>query len=572
MAGGRGRFLVVVAAVAAVVALPSSAAHAHIGSLPPELISPRDLLPPTGGLVPRPAPGCPTKTNDARFESEGRLLAENQVMQDFGRRPTGSAAQLAFISWLEARLDEIPGVSRGSIPYTIDRWVEQSASLSAGPSAGPLTSVAISGAVPYAKPSPAGGASGRLLYLGPNTALSAANIQGRIVVRDAVPGTVPYAAFRAVSWFEWDPDGSLITDAPGNYERDFAGYNQRMTDLDEAARGGAAGLVFVHGFPRAQVEGQYAPYDGIHWQVPAVYVGVDEGEQLKRLAANGGRATVDIAATDVQSPTRTVVATLPGASAERMVIESHTDGMNAIWDNGPIAILALARHFASLPKACRPRTLQFVFTTGHLYQRLLGGQDRGGSAELVAKTLDSDYSKGSLAMVFALEHLGAREYAANPRPNGLPGRVLQPTGRNELNTLFVGESPLLVGNVIRAVIQRDIRRTFVMRGADAPGATIPPHNSYGGEGGAYQQHLIPTIALVTGPWTLYDPAFGMEAIDGGLLRKQTLLFADLIQRLSPQPRALIGGGYLAYRAARSLICDSALTTLKLTRCPGDPYG
>jgi hypothetical protein len=310
----------------------------------------------------------------------------------------------------------------------------------------------------------------------------------------------------------------------------------------------------------------------VHWQLPAVYVGADEGAQLKVLAANGGSARVDIAATDVQSPTRTIVATLKGASSERIVVESHTDGMNAVWDNGPIAILALARHFAALPRACRPRTLQFVFTTGHLYQRLLGGQDRGGSAELVAKQLDSDYSKGSLAMVFALEHLGAREYAANPRPGGLPGRVLEPTGRNELNTLFVGESPLLVGNVIRAVIQRDIRRTFVMRGADAPGATIPPHNSYGGEGGAYQQHLIPTIALVTGPWTLYNPAFGMEAIDGALMRSQTLLFADLIRRLSPQPRALIGGGYLAYRLARSLICDSALTTLKLTRCPGDPYG
>jgi hypothetical protein len=255
-----------------------------------------------------------------------------------------------------------------------------------------------------------------------------------------------------------------------------------------------------------------------------------------------------------------------------MVVESHTDGMNAIWDNGPIAILALARYFAALPRECRPRTLQFVFTTGHLYQRLLGGADRGGGAEQEAKQLDADYDKGTVALVFALEHLGAREYAAEPRAAGLPGRVLKQTGRNELNTMFVGESPVLVHAVEQAVVNRDIRRSFVLRGADAPALFVPPHNSYGGEGGAYQQHLIPTIALVTGPWTLYNPAFGMEAIDGGLMRKQTLLFADLMGSLAATPAQAIGGGYLAYRAFRGLVCGSAFATLGLTRCPGDPYG
>ena len=49
---------------------------------------------------------------------------------------------------------------------------------------------------------------------------------------------------------------------------------------------------------------------------------------------------------------------------------------------------------------------------------------------------------------------------------------------------------------------------------DAPAPKIPVHNSFGGEGTEYQQHLLPTISLVTGPWTLYNPAFGMEAIDG----------------------------------------------------------
>jgi hypothetical protein len=561
------RRLSVLGAAAAVATLAAAVGpvRAQVGAPPPSLEGLRPAATAT-------AAGCPTATDDATVESAEQLLADNRVMADLGRRPTGSPAQLRFIEWLEQSMGRLPGMQMGAIGYDINRWVDGGASLRAGGPGQALSSVPLSGAVPYGAPTPRRGVTGKLVYVPWGTALSAQDIEGKVVVRDAMPGTVPYAAFRAVSWFEWDPSGSLAADAPGTYERDFAGYNQRIVDLDDAAKGKAAAIVFVHGFPRGQVTDHYAPYEGTAWKVPALYLGVDEGERLKDLAAHDGSALVTLKAKQVKTPTRTVVATLPGNSSERIVIESHTDGMNAVWDNGPIAILALARHFAALPQKCRPRTLQFVFTTAHLYQRLAGGADRGGGAEQVARQLDEDYGDGTVALAFALEHLGAREYEAVPRP-ALPGRYLRPTGRNELNTLFVGESPLLVQQVIRAVVQRDIARTFVMRGADAPGATIPPHNSYGGEGGAYQQHLIPTIALVTGPWTLYNPSFGMEAIDGDLMHKQTLLFADLIHGLADQPRELLGGGYLGYRAARDVMCGSGLATLGLTRCPGvSPYG
>ena len=84
--------------------------------------------------------------------------------------------------------------------------------------------------------------------------------------------------------------------------------------------------------------------------------------------------------------------------------------------------------------------------------------------------------------------------------------------------------------------------------------------------------VLTALALVTGPWTLYNPAFGLEAIDAQLMQRQTLLFADLITELSDQPRELLGGGYLAYRAARDALCASSFATLGLVRCKGDPFG
>ena len=528
----------------------------------------------TAALAASPAfaAACPSDAQADQFASVQRLLLDNRVMASFGERPSGSANQGKFISWLQHEFAQIPGVRLDSIPHPINRWTETGKGLAAGPNAAGLDKLPLAGSVPYAKPTPAGGVTAPLTYVASGTALTDPSLKGKIVVRDATPGSIPFAAFKAVEWFEWDPDGTLAQDAATNYERDFIAYTQRITDLQDAAKTGAAGLIFVHGFPRRQVRDQYAPYEGTRWDIPALYVGADEGEQLKKLAASNGVARMKLSAADAHVSTPTVVATLPGASNERFVIESHTDGMNAIWDNGPISILQLARYFAKQPLECRPRTLQFVFTTGHMYQRLAGGQDRGGSAELYAKQLDKDYDNGTVALIFTIEHLGAREYAAVPRTDGGPGRVLKQTGRSEPSTMFAGESPALINAIAHSVITRDVRRTYLLRGSDAPAPKIPFHNSFGGEGTEYQQHLLPTISLVTGPWTLYNPAFGMEAIDGELMRKQSLVFADLIQGLAGTSTQELAGGYPVYRGLRSGICASGLSTMGFTRCDGDPYG
>jgi hypothetical protein len=79
--------------------------------------------------------------------------------------------------------------------------------------------------------------------------------------------------------------------------------------------------------------------------------------------------------------------------------------------------------------------------------------------------------------------------------------------------------------------------------------------------------LLPTVALVTGPWSLYNPAFGMEAIDGELLRRQTLVFADLIHAVGTIPRELLAGAFLGERAVRSIACSQSADGFGLFLCP-----
>jgi hypothetical protein len=497
------------------------------------------------------------------FASTPDLLAWNRTMADFGERPTASRNHQRFVRWIAQRLRRLPGVQLRSIPYEINRWLEQGATLDAGAD-GSLDPIPVSGAVPYAKPTPAAGATGSLIYVPDEQPLSGQDLAGKIVVRDATPGSVPNAVFAALQWFNWDPDLSLTKSLAGNYERDHLAYQQRIDDLVGAAQAGAAGLVFVHGFPREQVRDQYSPYEGVRWDVPAVSVGVAEGLRLKELARRGGTGRIRLLASERIALTETLVATLAGASDEKIVVESHTDGMNAVWDNGPIAMLAMTEHFAALPRECRPRTLEFAFTTSHLYQRL-DPPARDGGAEQYAQELDRTYDEGKLALVVAMEHLGAREYAALPRVGG-PGRVLAPTGLSETTAIFIGESPVLVEQVARAVIAHDLQRTIALRGADLPGLHLPPHHSFGGEGTPYHNHLLPTVALVTGPWTLYNPAFGMEAIDGALLRNQSLTFTDLIHSVAAIPREALAGAYLGQREARARLCAASPDGFGLVNC------
>jgi hypothetical protein len=486
---------------------------------------------------------CPTTFDDASFASLDELRAGTQVMADLGPRPTASPAHTEFVSWVEDRLEGIDGLQLSDRPVTIDRQLEleEGTTLEVQSAADVEPLLEVAGAVPYSKPV---AATGPLVSLPAGTAIADTDVQGKVVVRPAAPGLIQYAVFGAVAYYVHDP--GLTFDYTANYERDWIGAAQRIIDLEQAQAGGAAGLVFVHGLPRDQVKGQYGPYPGVHWDIPAVYLGADEGAALEDAIALGdATATIAVAAEQARAETRTLIATLPGKSDERIVIESHTDGMNAVWDNGPIAILAMAEHLAALPIECRPRTFEFVFTTAHLYLAEAG-------AIAYAEELDADVDEGTVALVVALEHLGAREYEAVARTDG-PGRVLEETEQSEMFAIFSMESPVLVANIIDQVNKHDLRRSFVLRGADAPQAGFPPHRSFGGEGGPYREQIVPTIAAITGPWTLFDPEFTLEElVDVDLMRRQALAFGDVVLAVDDVPREVLAGADNAYRLGRDL--------------------
>ena len=408
----------------------------------------------------------------------------------------------------------------------------------------------MAGPVPYSKSTGAKGKAAPLIYVPPGTPITAANAAGRIVVRDSVPGIVPLSVFGRDLFGTWtyDPDGTIKgTDL---YERDFLTSAALRDDVVAAGRARAAGLILLKDRPRSQVKGFYSPYEGVHWNVPGVFLGADEAQRVREALKTGApTARILVNARSRRATTRTILATLPGRSPEKIVIESHTDGMNAVWDNGPVAMIAMARYLARLPRDCRHRTIQFAFVTGHLYQRLKRGQ-RDGGAEQIARKLDREYDRGRVAGVVVLEHLGAREYVYAPRP-GRPGRVLKRSGRSELVLGLVSESTKLERAVRQVVRRHDLRRTALLAGAEpADPAHVPPRCGFGGEGTPYNRHLLPTVAVIAAPQILFSPPFGLKSIDFGLMRRQMLAFTDLTRLLDRMRSADIAGRVIEYRRQR----------------------
>ena len=510
-----------------------------------------------GDAAPEEADGeavtCPERVDEAEFASAEELHELLATFNEFGLRSPGSTQGEASLDWLGEQFAAIDGVEVTWDTYEIDRWQPTPEAEDAPgrdlAAAGALrvdgdAEVPVAGAVPYTTPTGDDGVTAPMVHLAAGEEITAADAAGKVVVQEIEHGSLPYAAFGAI--------GQHLTDdvpTEGDYDRPY------LRPIDEiltaAGVAGAAGLVMVWDAPTDQVAGYWAPHTGTRYRLPAVYVGRDGLDDLLARADAGEDATVVVRAEWDRATTRSLFATVPGGSRERIVFDTNNDAANWIQENGTIAALGLARYLASLPLECRPRDIQFALTANHL-------GFTGDGNNRFAPQLDRDYDEGTVAFVMGIEHLGAREVLPDP-----VGRLAF-SGEAEVYALSApSESPVLVEATIDAVEGRDLPRTAVLQGVGTPVAgQVPQICSQGGLGTPFHDRLIPTIGGISGPWSMFAPSFGADAVDADLFRSQTLAFGDITLALGPVDRDEIAGDYLAAREQR------AAGTVEL--CPTDP--
>jgi hypothetical protein len=484
--------------------------------------------------------------DENEFPSEKELHRLLNRIGEAGIRSTGCEAHNNLIAWIEQELRLLPDIELESDEFEILRWqtcngqtLKDAARLTVA-NGDEILEVNVAGAVPFSKITE--GEAGPLFYVEPGITIREANVKGKVILRDFPMSSIPYASIFLPSYYR---TADLNTDLFETYDRPGLADMVLRDELIAAGEAGAVGMIIMIDAVRQQIESYFEPHQGVHYQLPAHYVGSEEAAMLKQHAIHGSTATLRIAAEISVAKTRNLHATLHGQTEERVIFETHTDGNTYIQENGPAALLALAQYYTNLPLGRRRRTIEFAFNTGHLHISHEGTYRH-------ATQLDENFEHDKLTLIIPMEHLGSREIEASPRSHGQGASTLSYSGRGEMMFWCVGPSPKVVQAVESIVERRRLDRVLVTRGACMPKLRqVPRFSSFGGVGTYYHNRLLPTTSLISGPWSLWAPSFGKEAVDVARLRLQTLALGDVYLALQDVSRDEIVEGYRVYRQQRA---------------------
>ena len=458
------------------------------------------------------------------FTTAQKLRESVEKMNAFGPRYTGNAAHKAFVKHLKQQLTEL-GVDIYSDPMFFNRWEEKSSSFYIR-SAGRAENIPVSSVFPYSGETGEKGVTGEMVYLSTRK-LGYLEAKGKIAVvkvneTDFLPSGIAFDKRRAMP-----EDVSL----PANYSGPIATAFVNFPFLHAAKLAGAKGVVCIwDGMSDERVKGQYLPFILDYQGVPALWIAPSYARQVIEAAQNGQSATLTLTADKEQcTGTETFYCILEGDNRdEAVIVNTHTDGVNCIEENGAIAMLEMIK---ALKGQRLSRRHIFVFVTGHfrlpMFKSALGGGLQATSKWLSAHPDLWDGKKGHIKAVagVSVEHLGCMEW------RDVEGEY-KPTGEIEREIVYTGNT-VMDGVYYRALEGRTRVKTLTLRG----------HNLlHFGEGQPLFNCRIPEIALVAAPDSLCTVSEGseMEKFDEELMLEQTQTLLNCLTIIDSMPKAAMG--------------------------------
>jgi hypothetical protein len=490
----------------------------------------------------------PRRRQTVPLPSPQQVRADFTRMVEFGPRLTASPSHARYVSWLE---QEFEAAGLELLPcdgYTTDRWLAEDFGLTIreGLSAGP---VKIATYYPRSQQTPAQGVTGPLVYGGtvPTLSASGTDIAALMAAIERYPSELESWTKGVAGALDGGPQGSvLLVDLPmpvpltaaaflpiatylnwpGHTVADWAGVDYKRVWIEPGLSVplapfqalGAAGVVFICDASFDALEGGYVPFTHGFEPLPALYVDRDTGRSLRAVAQARPKTTLTLTASRAPSPTHSLTAVLPGRSDETLIFNTHTDGQGFAEENGGVAFLQLARHFASLPARQRlDRTLVFAAWPGHMVADLPQTQGWIDSHPDLVKRA---------AAALTVEHLGCSEWIDTL------DRGYHPTGDAELFGIWTTQGKMF-----------ELTRDAVVAHAIPKAALLRPPAQFG-VGAAFQSAGVPQIGAIAGPeYLLTVSSTGdLDKLDEHLAARQIAWLADLARRLDGTPAAALRQG------------------------------
>ncbi len=442
-----------------------------------------------------------------------------------GPKLTGSKAQNAFIAYLKKELRSM-GLDVCADPFFFERWEALEYALELTDEDGGRRPLHVSSAHPYSGETPEEGITAPLIYLDKIDKMTKA--EGKIIVIKVEDLENIHSELAFDKRSAYPPE----TVMPAFYNGPVATAMVKCLAEGVLKLLKPAGAVFVwEGIPDAAVEGQYMPFIQEYLGLPVLWVNETTGKELVTAAKEGRTARLLLRAEkEPYAYTETFYVILPGqVKNECVIVNTHTDGPNAVEENGPIALLELIRNLKDRPLT---RTHIFLFTTGHF--RLPVFKDiRTGSFQSASRWLamhrnlwDGRGSHLRCVANLAVEHLGCMEWAVlngEYVPTGLPEVEMVYTGNRFMDELYI--------DAVRE--SRETVRSITLKG----------HNMlHFGEGQNFFTMGVPGVCLVPGPYYLCveSPTMEAEKCSLPLMKEQTETFLLLLTRLEETETQALG--------------------------------
>ncbi|MGC4934691.1 hypothetical protein ACLQ3C_13540 [Gordonia sp. DT30] len=456
-----------------------------------------------------------TSVTPSQFMPSTQLRRWQELANDVGLRATGTTAQHRYVDGLVERMAQagIRNIVADQVRFT--RWLPSQWSLDVigGAGAGPAH---VSWYVPYSGSTAAGGIT---------APLSTEPREGAIGLFTVEVPSLPYALLDAVDYdTPLQPHHGPGYNPFATYDRAWLGQGSITEAMDRFKAAGAVGLIVIWDLPREAADGQYAPYDGIIRNLPALSVDRVTGARLHDVARAGGSVRLRLQATVNPVTSPNMYGIIPGRTDEFVMLQSHTDGTNGLEENGPEGLLSVAQYLARIPRHELGRSILFVMSTGHMAGQALGTEAflRRHKGDLVART----------AAAISIEHLGARSWV----PTNTGGMAM---GGPETNIVF--SSPhaemVKVGRAFHNQMGLDDNRVLRPYSTDKSGES-PNGRWWPGDGeGLWRIAGLPSLQSIAGPNYLLNANFdAMPFIDIDLMRRQCIATTNAALRLARTPR------------------------------------
>ena len=452
--------------------------------------------------------------------SKENMLQGMEYMNSLGSRLTGSPAHNEFVRYLRSEVEAM-GYETFTDTKSFERWEEKKSELVLHTKKGDVP-VAVSSAFPYSGETGPEGVTGKLSKLGIGKDI--------VVIRlkdfAHIPGAVAFSERNA-----YPKDLHLTKFYKGPVAVAFVKGSVAIY-LAKILRAKAAVLIWKN-MSAEMVQGQYLNFILGHLGIPTLWVNEEEGKKVRKAMKKGCKATLTLDADiDPNATAESFHVIVKGKRPdENVLINTHTDGVNAVEENGPIAMLEMLRYY----KTHQPeRDVIFAFVAGHFRLPAFEHNNGGGVVHQATSgwlnnhrdLWDGKRKHAKTVASLGLEHFGCTEW------KDVKG-VYQQTNDVDIEMTYTGNQ--VMDDILYQALADERTRTRTV--------SLRPHNfMHFGEGQSPFNVGIPDISLCTAPdyLTVVSDSQEMEKFDADLMVEQVAAFIRMEQLINEKSAKEIG--------------------------------